>query len=89
MPQVVCIRSEVQAPLPDVSAIPGAERAVLEATRAKRLADLVTNQCKKALQHITSHKVRAAGGLGPSRLLGRFARGTLCSWGGTLCLVLD
>eukprot|EP00887_Chlorella_sp_A99_P008002 scaffold12.g8002.t1 len=53
--EVARVRAEVQAPLPE-GGLPECERAALEALRAKRLADLITNQCKKALQMITSHK---------------------------------
>ena len=56
--EVARLRGEVASPLPDLNELPPHERAALETARAKRLADLVQNHCKKALQHITSHKVR-------------------------------
>lgn len=55
--EVARLRGEVAAPLLDLNELPPHERAALETARAKRLGDLVQNQCKKALQHITTHKV--------------------------------
>ena len=54
------MRAEMEVPLPTLEELPDGERAVLEGARRRRCAELLGNHCKKALAHITGHKVRGS-----------------------------
>lgn len=54
--QVGRVKSEL-GDAPPLSRMAEQERAAIEKRRAARLAEIVTSSCKRAVQHITAHKV--------------------------------
>lgn len=58
--QVERVRAEMEVPLPSLAQLPEGERVALEGGRRRRCAELLANHCKKALAHITTHKVGTA-----------------------------